>query len=212
MRYLSLALLCCACGSPVGVGHIPPTESDASSKDASAEDSTQDVSAPKDTSPIDGTGNEAVMDATALKPCVDGSWYVRIIPAICQRCLLCQIYATPQAYTIQIGDTIPLLSCSATLSSVEGANKCTYQNMDKCTPVFNYGDGGSETFSWDGTITFQRFTGVIPIGVANGNILWELFNDVEIGRSDLVYGQDAGEPCPYMILMTKEVPQDGSAE
>lgn len=147
-----------------------------------------------------------------LKSCVDGTWYVRIIPAVCQLCFSCHFYTTPQAYTLQIGDTIPLLSCPATLSSVEGTNKCTYQNMDKCSPVFNYGDGGSETFSWDGTITFQRFTGAIPVSVVNGNVLWELFYDAEVGLSGLVYGQDAGEPCPYTILMTKEVPQDGSAE
>lgn len=152
----------------------------------------------RDTNPID------VADDTVLIPCVSGNWLVRIIPGTCPFCVFCQLYKTPPFYTAQVTATLSVLNCTAALTGVQGRNKCTYQNMDKCTPTFTYDDANTESFMWDGTVVFQRFTGVIPVAVVNGQVLSEWFNDVEIGLSGLAYGQDAGMPCPYRILLTKE--------
>jgi hypothetical protein len=136
----------------------------------------------------------------ALTPCVSGNWWVRVIPGDCPLCGFCSIYKTPPAYTTQITGTIPVLNCTAILTGVQWSNTCTYQNLDKCTPTYDFGDGGLETFTWDGIITFQQFTGFIDVG--SGRI--EHLTKQEIGLSGLVYGQDAGMPCPYRILLTKE--------
>lgn len=194
MRYLWPALLCgCACGSPVNGEGPPPSPQPEASIDASAEE----ASLPTDSSVPN-------REAQALTSCAAGNWYVRIIPDTCQFCVYCQIYQTPPSYSVQVGDDLRLLNCSAALTSVKSTSQCTYRNMDKCTPTFTF-EGGSELFSWDGTITFQRYTGALPIAIVNGNILWEFFFDEEIGLSGLALGLDAGQPCLYRILLVKGV-------